>query len=99
MQCINISSDLHVKLRFEGFPIPFQIVRISKSIGSKIRNLDLLTNLTNYYRNITNKNVIEPLKDLLRLVYLCPRGKCKYFTCTFNLPFNCAVLEMQLIIY
>ena len=72
MECINISSDLHVKLSFEGFPLPLPDY-ISNSKGSKIRNLDMLTNLPNYCRNITHNNDIEPLKDLLRLVYYCPK--------------------------
>ena len=74
MQCINISSDLHVKLSFEGFPIPLPIY-ISNSKGSKISNLDMLTNLPNYCRNITHNYDIEPLKDLLQLVYYSPKGK------------------------
>ena len=87
MECINISSDLHVKLSFEGFPLPDYI---SNSKGSKIRNLDMLTNLSNYCRNITHNYDIEPLKDLLRLVYYCPKGKYKYSTSTrrFALQFR-----------
>ena len=35
MECINISSDLHVKLSFEGFPVLFQIIfRIQKVLKS-----------------------------------------------------------------
>ena len=83
MECINISSDLYVKLSFEGFPLPLPEY-ISNSKVSKIRNLDMLTNLPNYCRNITHNYDIEPLKDLLRLVYYCPKGKCKYSTSTLR---------------
>ena len=98
MECINISSDLHVKLSFEGLPVPLPDY-ISNSKGSKIRNLDMLTNLPNYCRNITHNYDIEPLKDLLRLAYYCPKGKCKYSPVLFEFPFNCAIPQMQLIIY
>ena len=83
MECINISSDLHVKLSFEGFPIPLPNY-ISNSKGSKISNLDMLTNLPNYCRNITHNYDIEPLKDLLQLVHYSPKGKCKYSTRTLR---------------
>ena len=83
MECINNSSDLHVKLSFEGFPLPLPDY-ISCSKGSKIRNLDMLTNLPNYCRNITHNYDIEPLKDLLRLVNYCPTGKCEYSTSTLR---------------
>ena len=83
MECINISSDLHVKLSFERFPIPLPNY-ISNSKGPKISNLDMLTNLPNYCRNITHNYDIEPLKDLLQLVYYSPKGKCKYSTSTLR---------------
>ena len=83
MECININSDLHVKLSFKGFPIPLPDY-ISNSKGSKISNLDMLTNLPNYCRNITHNYDIEPLKDLLQLVYYSPKGKCKYSTSTLR---------------
>ena len=44
----------------------------------------MLTYLPNYCRNITHNYDIEPLKDLLRLVYYCPKGKCRYSTSTFR---------------
>ena len=83
MECINISSDLHVKLSFKVFPIPLPD-NISNSKGSKFRNLDMLTDLPNYCRNITHNYEIEPLKDLLRFVYYSPKGKCKYSTSTLQ---------------
>ena len=61
-------------LSFEGSPIPLPDY-ISKSKGSKIYNLD---NIPNYCRNATYCYDIEPIKDLLKLLYHFPNGNYKY---------------------
>ena len=85
MECINISSDLHVKLSFEDSLFLFQIIYPIQKV-LKFVTWICLTNSPNYCRNITHNYDIEPLKDLLRLVYYCPKGKCKYSTSTLQFP-------------
>ena len=80
MECINISSDLHVKLRFEGFPLPDYI---SNSKGSKIRKLDMLTN----YPTIVETSLTIMILNLLEICcdsYTIEQKECRYFTSTLR---------------
>ena len=69
-ECINICFPLHVKLIYEGCPVPFPEY-ISSFKGSKITSLDILINLPNYIRNaVTISNVsIDVIKELVKLSY------------------------------
>ena len=71
--------DLHVKLSYEGSPVPLPEY-ISSSKGSKITSLDMLTNLPNYIINsVSSTNLsIEVIKELLKLSYYTPKGVPKY---------------------
>ena len=78
-ECIDISSALHVKLSYEGCPVPLPEY-ISSSKGSKITSLDILINLPNYIRKaVTTSNVsIDVIKELVKLSYYRIKGVPKY---------------------
>ena len=79
-ECINIDSELRVKLSFEGLPIPLPEY-IRNSANCKLTSLDMLTNLLNYCRNYSGSHDecdIEVIQELLKSTYFHRKGRPKY---------------------
>ena len=79
-ECIYIDNELHVKLSFEGLPIPLPEY-ITNSARCKLTSLDMLTNLPHFCKNYSashNNCDIGVIKELLESTYYHPKGKPKY---------------------
>ena len=76
-ECIHIDSSFHIKLSYEGCPIPLSgYVRSAE--GCKLTSLDMLTNLQTYCRNSESHYEINVIKELIQLQYYSPRGRPPY---------------------
>ena len=76
-ECIHIDSNLHVKLSYEGCPIPLPRY-IDRAKGSRLTSLDMLTNLPVYCRNAESTCETYIIGELLKLKYYNPKGRPPY---------------------
>ena len=76
-ECIHIDNNLHVKLSFEGCPIPLPGY-IDRAKGSRLTSLDMLTNLPVYCRNAESTCETDIIGELLKLKYYNPKGRPPY---------------------
>ena len=77
-ECIHIDSSFHIKLSYEGCPIPLPGY-ISCAEGCTLTSLDMLRNLPVYCRNsdsIYETKVI--LGELIQLQFYNPKGRTPY---------------------
>ena len=65
-ECVHVDSNLHVKLSYEGCPIPLPGY-IDRAEGSKQTSLDMLTNLPVYCRNVEATCETNIIIELLKL--------------------------------
>ena len=72
-ECVHVDSNLHVKLSYEGCPIPLPGY-IDRAEGSKLTSLDILTNLPVYCRNVEATCETNIISELLKLQYYNPKG-------------------------
>ena len=72
-ECVHDDSNLHVKLIYEGCPIPLPGY-IDRAEGSKLSSLDMLTDLPVYCRNVEATCETNIISELLRLQYYNPKG-------------------------
>ena len=85
-ECISIDTNFHIRLSYEGSPIPLPDY-IDRTAGSKLTHLYPLDNLSNYCKNMPSKFDILVIKELLNICCINPRGRPKYTPAILNLPF------------
>ena len=73
-ECVHVDSNLHVKLSYEGCPIPLPGY-IDRAEGSKLTSLDMLTDLPVYCRNVEATCETNIISELLKLQYYNPKGR------------------------
>ena len=76
-ECITIYTDYHLKLSYDGSPIPLPNY-IQETTGHKLTHLDVLENLPNYCRNFHSDFDVDVLKELFQFCYYSPCGRPKY---------------------
>ena len=78
-ECVHVDSNLHVKLSYEGCPIPLPGY-IDRAKGSKLTSLDMLTNLPVYCKDVEATCETNIISELLNLQYCNPKGRPPYST-------------------
>ena len=80
---IHIDSSFHIKLSYEGCPIPLPDY-ISCTEGYKLTSLDMLTNLPVYCRNSDSIYETKVIRELVRLQFYNPKGRTPYSSTVFR---------------
>ena len=66
-ECIQVDSNLNIKLSYEGSPIPLPSY-IDQAQGARLASLDMLTNLPVYCKNAEEICETDVIKELIKLI-------------------------------